>query len=85
VQEITTNTLRHSDAANLWITFRLKPGGVEIEARDDGQSGRIADSGFGLTAMAKRFEEMGGVVSFETGRERGFSVRAWLPTHDREG
>jgi signal transduction histidine kinase len=69
----------------LWITFRLKPGGVEIEARDDGQSGRIAESGFGLTAMAKRFEEMGGVVSFETGKERGFSVRAWLPTHDREG
>jgi len=85
VQEITTNTLRHSDAANLWITFRLKPGGVEIEARDDGQSGRIAESGFGLTAMAQRFEEMGGVVSFETGKERGFSVRAWLPTHDREG
>lgn len=85
VQEITTNTLRHSDAANLWITFRLKPGGVEIEARDDGQSGRIAESGYGLTAMAKRFEELGGAVSFETGKERGFSVRAWLPTHDQEG
>jgi len=85
VQEITTNTLKHSDAANLWITFHLKPGGIELEARDDGQSARIAESGFGLTAMTKRFEELGGAVSFEAGKEPGFLVRAWLPTNDREG
>jgi signal transduction histidine kinase len=80
VQEITTNTLKHSDAANLWITLRLNQGGIEIEARDDGQSTRMAASGFGLTTMKRRFEELGGVVSFETGIKYGFLVRAWLPT-----
>jgi signal transduction histidine kinase len=83
VQEITTNTLKHSDAANLWITFRSKAGGIEIEARDDGRSARVAESGFGLTEMTKRFEELGGAVSFETWEGRGFLVRAWLPTHQR--
>jgi signal transduction histidine kinase len=80
VQEITTNTLKHSDAANLWITFRLNQASIEIEARDDGQSTRIAASGFGLTTMKRRFEELGGAVSFETGGGHGFLVRAWLPT-----
>jgi signal transduction histidine kinase len=80
VQEITTNTLKHSDAANLWITFRWQRGGIEIEARDDGQNVRLAESGFGLTAMRQRFEELGGDVSFESGMKQGFSVRAWLPT-----
>ena len=79
VQEITTNTLKHSDAANLWIVLRLNNGGIEIEARDDGSGTQRAEPGFGLTAMRERFAELGGVVSFETRSEEGFQVRAWLP------
>lgn len=85
VQEITTNTLKHSDAGNLWITLRLNQGGIEIEARDDGQSTRVAAPGFGLTTMKRRFEELGGVVSFETGTSHGFMVHAWLPTETGGG
>jgi signal transduction histidine kinase len=85
VQEITTNTLKHSDAANLWITFRLHQGGIEIEARDDGQSSAKSASGFGLTAMKRRFEELGGAVSFEAGTKDGFLVRAWLPMESEGG
>jgi len=83
VQEITTNTLKHSDAANLWVTLRLNRGGIEIEARDDGQALPKRESGFGLTAMRKRFEELGGGVSFDTGTPQGFSLKAWLPEHDQ--
>ena len=79
VQEITTNTLKHSDAMNLWIDLRLNDGGIVIEARDDGRGTQGAEPGFGLTAMRERFEELGGFVSFETGIEQGFLVRAWLP------
>ena len=79
VQEISTNTLKHSDAANLWIVLRLNDGVIEIEARDDGHGTRGVEPGFGLTAMRKRFEELGGIVSFETGIEKGFLVRARLP------
>ena len=79
VQEITTNTLKHSNAVNLWIAIQLRDGGIEIEARDDGRPARRPEPGFGLTAMRQRFEELGGIVSFETGIEQGFLVRAWLP------
>jgi signal transduction histidine kinase len=79
VQEITTNTLKHSDAENLWITFRVNQGSIEIEARDDGQGIPSAGSGSGLTTMKRRFEELGGNVSFESGHKDGFLVRAWLP------
>jgi signal transduction histidine kinase len=82
VQEITTNTLKHSDAANLWIVLRVNEGGIEIEARDDGHGKRRAEPGFGLTAMRERFKELGGVVSFEPGIEQGFLVRAWLPASE---
>lgn len=91
VQEITTNTLKHSDAANLWITVSWKGGGIEIDARDDGRSIGGKESGLGLKAMKERFEEFGGDVSYQPGHsaqsghiteERGFSVRAWLPAND---
>jgi len=83
VQEITTNTLKHSDAVNLWITCRVVRGGIEIKARDDGQGTRVAESGFGLNSMRRRFEELGGTVSFETGLDQGFSLEAWLPVQNQ--
>jgi signal transduction histidine kinase len=79
VQEITTNTLKHSDATNLWVSLELHEGDIEIEARDDGHGTERAEPGFGLIAMQQRFEELGGAVSFEPGVEQGFMVRAWLP------
>jgi signal transduction histidine kinase len=83
VQEITTNTLKHSDAQNLWIALRLERGGIEIAARDDGQIVRQHESGFGLTAMRQRFEELGGGISVDPAKEKGFALRAWLPAHDQ--
>ncbi len=83
VQEIATNALRHSDAANLWIALSLNDGGIEIEAHDDGRAAGRADSGFGLAAMKGRFEELGGRVSYEAGAGQGFAVRAWLPAEGR--
>jgi len=79
VQEITTNTLKHSNAVNLWIVIQLRDGGIEIEARDDGHVVLPPEPGFGLTTMRQRFEELGGLVSVESGIEQGFLVRAWLP------
>jgi signal transduction histidine kinase len=79
VQEITTNTLKHSDAANLWITIRSCRGRLEIAARDDGRRPLIRHSGSGLQTMRRRFEELGGGVDVEPESEGGFAVRAWLP------
>jgi signal transduction histidine kinase len=84
VQEITTNTLKHSNADNLWITLRMNRGGIEIEARDNGDSSPVAEYGFGLTAMKQRFEELGGAVSFESSANEHFSVHAWIPAAGQE-
>jgi len=87
VQELATNTLKHSDAANLWIAVRTNGGAIDIDARDDGRRAAHAESGFGLTTMRQRFEELGGGVAIDDGQRdgegRGFLVRAWLPSHDR--
>jgi signal transduction histidine kinase len=79
VQEVATNTLKHSDARNLWITLRVHRGGIELDAHDDGREPRRTEPGFGLTAMRQRFEELGGGVSIERGPHSGFAVHAWLP------
>lgn len=83
VQEITTNTLKHSDARNLWIALRLERGGIAIAARDDGQFVAQRESGFGLNGMRQRFEELGGGISVDPANDKGFALRAWLPAHDQ--
>jgi signal transduction histidine kinase len=82
VQEVATNTLKHSDAANLWIALRSHLGRIDIEARDDGRRLGTGESGVGLTAMRQRFEALGGAIAVDPGAERGFAVRAWLPARD---
>jgi len=79
VQEVATNTLKHSDARNLWITLRVHRGGIEIDAHDDGRGPQRTEPGFGLTTMRQRFEELGGGVSIDGGTPGGFAVHAWLP------
>ena len=79
VQEITTNTIKHAHATNLWITIELRPDSIEIRAHDDGEGSDSEKLGFGLTAMRQRLEELGGGLSLPLNQETGFSLRAWLP------
>ena len=79
VQEITTNTLKHANAANLWIDIRMADHFIEINAHDDGRGIRNPMPGRGLSGMRERLEELGGGVTFGASAESGFSVRAWLP------
>jgi len=79
VQEITTNTLKHSDAQNLWIALRIEEGAIAIEAHDDGRGVTASPSGTGISSMRKRFEELGGGVSLDAASRSGFRLRAWVP------
>ena len=78
-QEIITNAVKHADADNLWITFRNVEGGLEIEARDDGQGAEQLDEGNGLTGMAERLRALGGRLAVDTGVGQGFKLDAWMP------
>jgi signal transduction histidine kinase len=79
VQEVTTNTLKHSDACNLWIALSVHEGAIEIEVHDDGQSAANAHSGTGISSMRRRLEELGGGLTVSSDRQAGFGLRAWLP------
>lgn len=81
VQEIITNTTRHSGARNLWMLVSLGSQ-VMILARDDGRGAKTIAPGNGLTGMRERFETLGGRIDFRSEEGRGFIVDGFLP---REG
>lgn len=82
VQEITTNTLKHSDSKNLRIQIYLRDGAIEIEARDDGSPVETKKPGTGISTMRKRLEELGGGLTIDSQSEDGFHLKAWLPAGD---
>lgn len=81
VQEITTNTLKHSDAKNLWINIYLRSGAIEIAAHDDGSKAERKEAGMGILNMRRRLEELGGGLEIDAASRDGFRLKAWLPDH----
>ena len=79
VQEIVTNSVRHSGAENLWITIERDGGGFQVRAHDDGR-GAAAPLGFGLRGMRARVERAGGELRIDTQPGCGFDVVAVLPS-----
>jgi signal transduction histidine kinase len=84
VQEIITNTVKHSGATHLWITIAVVDGTIEVSARDDGRATRPTLPGAGLTGMKERFESFGGHVEFRSQPDAGFVLRAHLPAHAQD-
>jgi len=79
IQEIITNTLKHSGAQNLWLEVYQSAGGVEVRAKDDGHGADSVQAGKGISAMRRRLESTGGSLWIEPGRGNGFEVNAWMP------
>ena len=79
-QEAVTNSVKHSEASNLWIRVTADRDGVRLTARDDGSAPPAASSpGCGLVGMRERLEHLGGRLAVRTGLDLGFTVDAWLP------
>jgi signal transduction histidine kinase len=78
-QEIVTNSVKHSQAANLWISIRMTDGVVELDARDDGAGAERVAAGRGLQGMRRRLEDIGGALDLQTRPGGGFQLRATLP------
>ncbi|WP_198152622.1 sensor histidine kinase [Tsuneonella dongtanensis] len=80
-QEAVTNSVRHAQAQNLWLSVSQDAGGVRLLAEDDG-SAQLQDlvPGSGLLGMRERIESLGGRLAAGARRESsGFSINAWLP------
>ncbi len=79
VQEIVTNTMKHSDAQNLWLEVGPASGGLMIRAHDDGQGASTISAGLGLKGMEERLQALGGRLHVASTAGRGFEVEAWIP------
>ena len=79
VQEIVTNSVRHSGARNLWLTLATSDHTLAIDARDDGGGTDEVRFGNGLRGIRERVEQVSGSLEVSSMRGRGFSVRVRLP------
>ncbi|KQR47644.1 hypothetical protein ASF87_01350 [Microbacterium sp. Leaf161] len=81
VQEGVTNAMRHAPAAT-WIEVRLvhAADAVTIEIVNDGVTGLVGASGFGLRGLAERAAYSGGTIASEPVDGGRWMLRAELPT-----
>lgn len=90
IKEILHNAAKHSRAETVSIQVVLPPGEFQMRIRDDGvgfDPVARAASGFGLRNIARRLEELGGAVEYESTKNEGTTVqiRAPLPVILRGG
>ena len=78
-QEVITNSVRHAEADNLWVTLSRDEQCVLLSARDDGRGSDEVAFGNGLRGMRERLAEYGGRLSITTTAARGFALDAYLP------
>ncbi len=74
VQEAITNSVKHAEARNVWVTVKAEAAGVDIRVRDDGHGTRRVVEGTGLTGIRERMEHLGGTAQFQSEAGRGFEL-----------
>jgi signal transduction histidine kinase len=79
IQEVITNTVKHAEAENLWLSLERTPAGITIHARDDGHGTKNLQVGNGLRGMRERLEGIGGRLSVSSQPGKGFELSAYLP------
>lgn len=78
-QEIITNAVRHASANHLWLKLSREPGGIRLQARDDGRGSEPPEPGNGLRGMRERLSACGGGVDILTAPGQGFALDVRLP------
>ena len=78
-QEIITNAVRHAQARQLQLRYRVQDGAVRLLARDNGRGAEAPVPGNGLRGMRERLAAYGGRVEIDAGAGRGFALDIVLP------
>lgn len=79
VQEILTNTWRHSHAQRLTIELRQQQNALVLTAEDDGQVASDWRPGNGLKGLSERVTALSGQYQFGPNANGHFSLRIALP------
>jgi signal transduction histidine kinase len=81
VQEALTNIVRHSQAANAWITLERVGDEVKLSIRDDGRGEMPLREGFGLKGMRERLALVAGALEISRHGEGGVMLGITMPLH----
>lgn len=77
VQEAITNSLRHSQAKNMWIKIGEAGNKLTLTIRDDGRGSPSLQLGNGLTGMRERIDSLKGELTIS--KAAGFQIDAVIP------
>ncbi|HUZ78938.1 MAG TPA: histidine kinase N-terminal 7TM domain-containing protein, partial [Chloroflexota bacterium] len=81
VEEALTNTLKHAQARAAVVRLDVADGVLGLSVEDDGHGFDSAapSAGFGLSGMAARVEQLGGMLRLESALGRGTHITAAVP------
>lgn len=79
VQEIITNTLKHSKSKKLEICISKYNGTILFSSKDDGIGTSSISFGNGLMGMKERIEEIGGDINISSAPNIGFAIDIIIP------
>ena len=80
--EALTNVRKHAEATNVEIELAfLERGQVRLWVRDDGKGATdgTMGTGFGLTGIRERAEQLNGSANYRTAPSEGFTLSVELP------
>jgi signal transduction histidine kinase len=78
-QEIITNAVRHSQAGELRLHYRVEDCTLKLRARDNGRGAEELVAGNGLRGIRERLAAYGGRVEIRTRPGEGFEIDIALP------
>ncbi|MBB5363583.1 sensor histidine kinase [Deinococcus humi] len=78
-QEAMTNTVRHAQAARLWLRLEHCSDKLIVSAHDDGTLGLPFCPGNGLTGLHERFAELGGALTVRVRNDGALHLEGQLP------
>ena len=87
LQELVSNTLKHSRATEASLSLDAAEGTVSIQYSDNGigfERDMLDGAGFGLNNMEYRLAHLGGSFHLETGPGQGVDIRIELPMEMKE-
>lgn len=78
VQELITNSVKHSSASDMWISLQAEQDKISLHVKDNGRGGD-ANFGNGLRGIEERIAHYDGTVSIKTAVGKGFSAQVYMP------
>ena len=84
-QEALTNTLKYAQATRFETRLSFNAKGVRLDLRDNGVGFKVNNghSGFGLSGMQERVEQIGGSLTIASARGKGTKIVVVLPCEQR--